>query len=76
MKDITIKEVSVSLTKTYLITLRVDASMVDDKEHLIEEVHHYINDAADEFGISPLSLANKDEVEVIEILDEWNDYED
>jgi hypothetical protein len=76
MKDITIKEVAVLLTKTYLITLRVDSNMVDDKEHLIEEAHHHLNDAADEFEMSPLSLADKDEVQVLEIMDEWNDYED
>lgn len=76
MKDITIKEVVVSLTKTYLITLRVDSDAVNDKEHLIDEAHHHLNDAAEEFEMSPLSMSDKDEVEVIEILDEWNDYED
>lgn len=74
MKDITIKEVVVSLTKTYIVTLRVDSNI--DKEGLMDEAHYHIQKNADEFEMSPLSLSDKDELEVVAILDEWNDYED
>jgi hypothetical protein len=76
MKNVSISEVAVKVTKTYIITLRVDADLINDKDHLIEEADHHINDAAEEFEMSPLSLADKHEIEVVEVLDEWNDYED
>ena len=76
MKDISISEVVVQVTKTYLITLRLDTDYINDKDYILEEADYHLNDAAEEFELSPLSLADKNEVEVLEILDEWNDYED
>lgn len=76
MKDVSISEVVVQVTKTYLIKLRVDTDYINDKDYILEEAEYHINDAAEEFEMSVLSLADKNEVEVLEILDEWNDYED
>jgi hypothetical protein len=74
MKDVTIQEVVVSLTKTYIIKLRVESGI--DKEELMDKANYHILKNAEEFEMSPLSLSDKDEIEVLEILDEWNDYED
>ena len=76
MRDVSISEVVVQVTKTYLIKLRVDTDYINDKDYILEEADYHLNDAAEEFELSPLSLADKNEVEVLEILDEWNDYED
>jgi hypothetical protein len=76
MKDVSISEVVVQVTKTYLIKLRVDTDYINDKDYILEEAEYHINDAAEEFEMSALSMADKNEVEVLEILDEWNDYED
>lgn len=76
MKDITISEVAVSVTKTFVVKLRVESNLVHDTDHLLELAHYQLDDAAEEFEISPLLLADKDEVQVLEIMDEWNDYED
>lgn len=76
MKDVSISEVVVQLTKTYIVKVRVDTDYINDKDYLMEEAEYHLNNNAEEFELSPLSLADKHEIEVLEILDEWNDYED
>ena len=76
MRDVSISEVVVQLTKTYIVKVRVDTDYINDNDYIMEEAEYHINDAAEEFELSPLSLADKHEIEVLEILDEWNDYED